>query len=579
MSGDSGALEADHLPSMETLLTLLNLDYPGLEKVKEAARYERYSEALAELRAYFINRPVPGGFPAHADRTVIPAYVREHCPEELGLVLRTADEVLKQTFLFRFPWDMERTRIPVVFTEKIDWNHVPSGDVEWPYMLNRHRYWIALGQASVLTGGECYAERLCRQIEDWIDRNPLPGDPAGSLNWRSIEAGLRGTNWTKAVSYILDSPFLTGELLCKFLLSLHTHAAYLAASFNGWKNISNWGVLESCGLLHIARFLPEFRQSGEWTALALARMNATASLQILPDGMHWEQSPTYHHEVLHCYLEMLHLCHSGGLRADEAATDAVHRMARASLDASRPDRRQTMTGDSDSLDISTVIAAAALIFKDPVLRFGGGDCPGYDNAWLFGAAGLRQYERLGPELPPLLSRPFPYSGNYCMRSGWDEQALFLLLRCAPLGGGHGHADSLHIDLYAYGKELLTDLGRYSYSNEEPLRTKLKRPSAHNTTVVDETDFTEILDTWEFGHIAFPAGVRWISQPDFDYAEASHDGYRRLEDPVYPRRRILFLKPHCWLLIDTFDCSGSIVSGSIFISLPDRSVFPGIREYA
>lgn len=84
MSGDSGALEADHLPSMETLLTLLNLDYPGLEKVKEAARYERYSEALAELQAYFINRPVPGGFPAHADRTVIPAYVREHCPEELG---------------------------------------------------------------------------------------------------------------------------------------------------------------------------------------------------------------------------------------------------------------------------------------------------------------------------------------------------------------------------------------------------------------------------------------------------------------------------------------------------------------
>lgn len=80
--------------------------------------------------------------------------------------MKTADEVVEQTFLFRFPWDMERSRIPVTFEEEIDWRHVPDKDVEWAYMLNRHRYWVALGQAYTITGKEDYARAFCCQLED-----------------------------------------------------------------------------------------------------------------------------------------------------------------------------------------------------------------------------------------------------------------------------------------------------------------------------------------------------------------------------------------------------------------------------
>ncbi|WP_203457176.1 alginate lyase family protein [Paenibacillus tepidiphilus] len=541
--------------AIEALLPLLNLAYPGLDKVKEALRQNRPELAAAELMAYFAGRKMPAGYPDAADREAVAAHIRASCADELALSRTTADEVLEQTFRFRFPMDMERTQIPVAFTGAIDWNHVPAGDVEWAYMLNRHRYWVALGQMYVLTGEERYAEGLCGQLEDWIGRNPLPAGPGEVLTWRSIEAGLRGTNWTKALSYVLHSPSFTPGLLVKCLHALYVHAEYLAAPYSGWKNISNWGVLECCGLLHIARFLPELRLSEHWSDLALERMRTTASLQILPDGLHWEQSPTYHHEVLSSYLEMIHLAHSGGISLEPAVLNTVQAAAHASLGIAQPDGGQPMTGDSDRLAVAPLMAAAALLFNDPVLRFGGGERLDYDNAWLFGRSGLRQYAGMSAKPPQELSQAYTHSGNYIMRTDWDRQALYLLLRCAPLGGGHGHADSLHIDIHAYGRSLLTDLGRYNYSDSEPLRQTLKRPSAHNTFVVDDTDFTEVIDTWQYGAVASPAGIHWVTLPEFDYAEAGHDGYRRLEVPVYPRRRILFIKPYGWLLVDSAEGRG------------------------
>src|SRR5437899_2633477 len=46
--------------------------------------------------------------------------------------------------------------------------------------------------------------------------------------------------------------------------------------------------------------------------------------------------------------------------------------------------------------------------------------------------------------------------------------------------------------------------------------------------------------------------RWQSTEVFDYAEASHDAYGRLADPVIHRRRVLFVKPGYWLFVDDLD---------------------------
>ncbi|GFZ76035.1 hypothetical protein GCM10008018_21850 [Paenibacillus marchantiophytorum] len=554
----------------DKLIELLELGHPGLQEVREAASNRDTERAIEALKRHFLLRSSPVLFIRDEDKPELIEYVNRNCQHDVTETLQIADEVVRQTFLFRYRWDMERTHVPVTFEGPIQWDHVPAYDEEWAYMLNRHRYWLSLGQAYWLTGDEIYAETFSRQLEDWIDRTPLTPE-AQAITWRTIEAGIRCENWIKAFQYFKHSPHFTSKLFAKMLLSLYEHGSYIAAHNDGWRNISNWGVLENHGLFELSVFAPEFKHSMEWRELAVRRLKEMARLQVAADGMHWEQSPMYHNEVFHCLLDNLILSQKNNIPFDKSVSATAHRMAYADLYMAKPNGHQPMQGDSDNTDVRDLLTLAAIYFNDGALKFGAYPRVDFDSVWSFGPESIQAYERLKAETPPHASHAFKQSGNFVMRSGWDEEALYLYFHCGHLGGGHGHADMLHIDLYAYGRDLLTDLGRYTYSNHFELRNYLKANSSHNTTQVDGIDFTECKDSWTFGRIARPVGADWISSPKFDYAEGSHDGYHHLNDPVYPLRRILFVKPGYWVLSDSFDSKEEHTFAQFFHFAPGEIV--------
>ncbi|MFB9326567.1 alginate lyase family protein [Paenibacillus aurantiacus] len=535
----------------------LDLDRGELLAVRAALAAGDETSALDALHTYMANRGTPRLYFRDDELEELVAYVRELESHELALVMETANEVIRDTFVFRFPWDMERANEPVVFENgAIDWHHVPAQDPEWTYMLNRHRYWIALGQAYALTGDEQYAEALCRQMAHWIANNPVPATlDAPGLAWRTIEAGLRCENWIKAFQYVKRSPHFTPELLAAMLQSLHEHGEYIAsAPCEGWKRISNWGVLENHGLFGLSVFMPAWKEAANWRTMSAERLKSTL-LQATKEGLHWEQSPMYHNEVLHGYMDYLILARNNGIAAEPKIKETARRMLYADLHIAKPNHHQPLQGDSDDNDLRDLLTAGALLFEDETLRFGGFDRLDFDNAWTFGMEGVRAYGRLTPHEPSVVSKPFTASGNYVMRSDWTEQAAYLYFHCGFLGGGHGHADMLHVDVHAYGRDLLTDSGRYNYGDHTEWRRALKQCDAHNTTTVDGVDFTEYVDTWASGRVAQPMGVQWASETEFDYVEGSHDGYMHLADPVVPLRRIVFIKPGFWLLSDSFACAG------------------------
>ena len=96
--------------------------------------------------------------------------------------------------------------------------------------------------------------------------------------------------------------------------------------------------------------------------------------------------------------------------------------------------------------------------------------------------------------PPAKRSVYFADGGYgIIRSGWgrngkafgDEQ--YLILDCGPLGAGnHGHFDCLNFELAAYGRSLIVDPGRYTYSEagEVNWRVKFRGTAYHNTVVVD-----------------------------------------------------------------------------------------------
>jgi hypothetical protein len=69
--------------------------------------------------------------------------------------------------------------------------------------------------------------------------------------------------------------------------------------------------------------------------------------------------------------------------------------------------------------------------------------------------------------PPTFTLVFlDRSGLAAMRSGWETDANYLLLRVGPLGMGHRHQDSLGVNVWAYGRELIFNGGGESYEKSK-----------------------------------------------------------------------------------------------------------------
>lgn len=471
--------------------------------------------------------------------------------ENVKNLLRIADEVKDNVFLFDLRWDMERTYIPVKYEDEIKWNVRPFDDDEWVYMLNRHRYWICLGQAYAITKNESYAKTFFSQAESWIDNNPI-NERTVKTSWRTIEAGLRCENWIKSFMYFKDSKNLSSRFLYKFISSLIEHGEYLYNNYDPAKKLSNWGTLESHGLFILGVFLPEYKKSKEYINSSIDRLSEQAEYQIMTDGMHWEQSPMYLNEVLHCFLDTIILARKNNIELPENLLEKTHKLAYSNLYMARPNHRQVPQSDSDDTDIRDMLTKSAYVFKNGELKFGAYKHIDFDNIWDLGINSINEYNSIEIKIPLNTSYGFEDSGNYYMRSGWGKNDNYMFFHCGTLGSGHGHADLLHFNISGYGEDFLIDPGRYTYVEGNPYREYLKSCRAHNTTIIDDKEFTVINGSWSYFKAATPIKQSFISKDNFDYAEGGHLGYMDLENGgIFTNRKILYIKPDIWIVIDEF----------------------------
>lgn len=482
-----------------------------------------------------------------ADRSATAKYAAEHCPNDLAAVIHTADMAVEQKFVFQLRWDLEQTQTPVVFDGPIDWLHQPGDDPEFVYAFNRMAFWVCMGQAYAATGDEKYAKAFAGQMVHWID-NVRPDDPKCGKAWRTIEAGFRMNYWCKAIGYFEGSPHITGEVVDKFVASMTEHAEYIMRVWDSYNLMSNWGVIANRGLLIAGCVLPDSARTADYRMEAVRRLDAERRIQVYADGTHWEQSPLYHNEVLRCCLDAVLLAGRKGVRLPEGMEDAVRRMALVDMAWQKPNGSEPMMGDSDDIDQRDLVTLAAAIFRDGTLKSAGYPQLDFDSLWLLGAGEAAVYAAL-PAAPPARSDfALPDSGNYIFRSGWGAGDTWVRFHCGMLGAGHGHADQLHFDLSAFGEDILTDSGRFTYVYG-PHRREFKDPSAHNTVTVDGEDFYVTKDSWECSRLCRAVNRGYYSDEHYGYAEGGHLGY--YEKGVFVNRRLIFLKPDVLIVADEF----------------------------
>lgn len=460
----------------------------------------------------------------------------ENTPEDAKRSISIADDVCENRFVFRDHWEMERTNQPVDFGEKvsdIDWGHIPGDDPEWLYAMNRHTSFVNLGKAWLYTGTDKYAQKYAELISDWIDRVPLT-EESSQNTWRSLEAGLRCEFWLRAMKMFENCSVMTSELKSKIENSLLVHGDYLVKKYTDFHKLSNWGVLQDHGLF----LLGVYFDNAEWKDLALKRLDLNLHRSIMRDGSQWEQSPMYHCEVLHTAIDVLLIARQNNIAVPKRYEENLLKMSHALASWMTPDGRLLCQSDSDNVDARDMVLIGAILFKDSRLRTVAGDKMFEESYWDFGPEKEAEYLAIPTVAQELTSTALPDSGNYLLRSSGSSDSGYLHFHCGCMGSGHGHADQLHIDAGIGGEDVLIDSGRYTYVDCE-MRKILKQPAAHNTTRVDNADFTAYIDTWAYGKMAIPIKNEYTFTDTADLVSGIHLGY--LDKGVIAGRKVIYLK--------------------------------------
>ncbi|MDR1676592.1 MAG: family 16 glycosylhydrolase, partial [Tannerella sp.] len=405
------------------LLSRLNLDSPGLEKVKAAA--DRPDVAVKELLAFYRN----GGAGKHPVNPKDRAKFLGNCASERDL--EWADNAVKHFFIGQPSYP------PVFCGEDIMWHIYPVPDQEWIWQLHRMSFWNAMGRAYWHTGDEKYAEAWTEQLTDWVRK--IPNDLSHDYAWRSLEAGIRGHSWMELFHRFIDSPSFTPDLLTTFMNSCHDHATYLMRKY---KSMNNFALTEAGGLAFIAITFPQFKDALHWRNEAIRRFNREIDLQVYPDGHQIELSLNYHFVCIGAFMRTYELAKMNGIH--DAYPDSfikkIEKMCEVPMKILLPDGTHVMFGD----DWEGKPGRHNQQFMEWAKLF---DRPDFLYLATDGAQGAP---------PAETSYALPQSGIYSMRSGWTRDAVCLVLKCGLTSEWHTQPDNGTFDLYAGGKNLMPD---------------------------------------------------------------------------------------------------------------------------
>jgi hypothetical protein len=490
-------------------------------------------------------------------------------------ILRQAENILKHNFpLFgckaynydgKIVWDNDplNGKRWILFRNKpLLLSLKKNKDIKFIWELNRHQHLYYLGKAFILTKDRRYADEIIAEITNWIE-NVRPGK---SVNWLSaLEISIRVFSWIWALNFIDWQNSADRKTVNRIEKSIFEQTEFVEKHLQIREFSNNHLIGEVACLTVVGIMFPHFATSGSWLKKGLTILDEQINKQIFEDGVDKEQAMDYHKLVLDFYTFVVILCNKNDILVPKGLLNKLEKMYEALFYSSRPDGSLPMIGDDDNGRVaklsedsgrnllSTLLTGAILFSRGDmkwlVKKFN------EESLWLLGLKGYGLFNSLTEYTPKYTSFGLKESGQYIMRSGWDKDALYMYFDCGPQGmgqAGHGHADALSFELFAYGKPLIIDSGTYTYNGPKEWRNYFRGTSGHNTVVIDGLDQAEHLKPYDqFGweKKADAYNTKWYSTKKYDFVGGYHDGYKRLHQPVRHKRYILFVKPEYWIITD------------------------------
>lgn len=360
-----------------------------------------------------------------------------------------------------------------------------GADIKVPWELSRCHHLLWLGEAYLLTGNEKYSKEVSSIIENWIDDNPL----MFSINWTcTMDVAIRAVNWMFAVNMILSSKNVTDKFITKLYRSLYQHGFFI--SHNLEKNIpysNNHYASDIVGLLYLGQIFKNTMRGKAWLFFAKQEYYTEIRTQILPSGVQYEKSVSYHRLMTELFSYPYYMLLRVGEKIPNDIIIRLQSMYHYIAAYTKPNGKAPQVADNDN--------GRLLPFIKRDFR---------EHGYLLDKSSLENRiviceEHALYELSPVISSvSFEDAGLAVLRK--DKAYLFVSnsdwwLYPVPgkmKDGTHLHNDLLSFD-FALGKDdVIIDPGAYVYTSDLAKRNEFRSVFKHNTIVVDEEEQNRLL---------------------------------------------------------------------------------------
>ena len=354
-------------------------------------------------------------------------------------------------------------------------------------------------------------------IIQWIRNNPFPYGPH---YMSAMECGLRVPVFLYCIK-LLDN--LTNEESELIRDAMYQHAWLISKRLSLYSSLGNHTIVECVGLVFAGAVFYKADAGRAWLSRGVELLRQELDHQILLDGGPVEQSMNYHRFVLDMYWLTVDFLEKNNLYDCKDITPKL--MRGESFIAAFQDSYGNLPSIGDS-DDGYAIAPGIL----PVRL---------------------QTEHIKEDVAV-----FKDAGYTVITTENDVKLTF---DHGPLGMpplyNHGHADALSVTLSKEGRMMLVDPGTYRYNGVPEGRRYFKGTRAHNTVTIDGLD-QAVQETGFIWSRPYAVDLACAERADTGYyTSATHNGYSRLDEPVWHTRSLQYFDHANFLIKDTFSGTG------------------------
>ena len=350
----------------------------------------------------------------------------------------------------------------VQMPDEVDWSALQDDVTRQLWRMHLH-YFNYVSRTDL-------AEQL---IGNWIETVRPFARRTTSDAWTPYATSARIVNWVRwfgARSEPLDRAFVE-----QFASSLHEQASFVATHLE--RDVRGNHLIKNIVALVVAAEAVDHPDAAKWRRIALRHLSREIDTQILPDGVHFERSPSYHMQVLGDLLQIRACLSVAGLDA------AIARMSDAARHLVHPDGQVALFNDAGlhmaPVPVETVERAGHICLPD-------GGYYGYRDR---GDYVLADMGRLGPD------------------------ALM----------AHAHADCGSFEWSVAGQRVIVDQGVYEYVAGQR-RDFARSARSHNVLSLQEADQADFFGAFRCGRRPNVTDVSYQRTSGGFTLRGTHDGY-------------------------------------------------------